>query len=403
MTQAARQRPDTGSSAVYEAPWAFTDDHLQWQRTVADFCADVVADGAADRSINGRFDPDLVRAAGKLGVFGLLAPEPHGGGADLRTLCLATEELATVDSSLAVTLHVQAISVALFTHLARGRDELLAEVLPGAASGEDFISFGLTEPSGGSDAGNIATTARRAGDDWVINGSKQFITNSGTPFSRYVILFAATGSASNGHRAPVSAFLVPLDAPGVTVGPSYAKLGWRASDTHPLYFDDVRVPGDALLGVAGKGYRDALEFLTWARIPIAAMSLGLTRGCLADTRRFVDDRESFGKPLAGFQGVAFQIADIAAAVATCRVLTYDAAWKYDRGLPIEREAAIAKLVTSELANKAAYTATQLQGGYGFIQETDATRHYQDARILTIAEGTSEVQRLLIARGLGLPV
>lgn len=401
MTRATQQSPDT--SAVYEVPWAFTDEHLLWQRTVAEFVADVVRDGATERSINGRFDPDLVREAGKLGAFGLLAPEPHGGGADLRTLCLAAEEIATVDSSLAVTLHVQAISVALFVHLARGRDELIDEVLPGIASGEDFISFGLTEPSGGSDAGNIATSARREGDDWLINGSKQFITNSGTPFSRYVILFAATGEKANGHRAPVSAFLVPLDAPGVTVGPSYDKLGWRSSDTHPLFFDDVRVPADALIGVENKGYGDALGFLTWARIPIAAMSLGLARGCLTDTRRFIDDRESFGKPLGGFQGVAFQTADIAAAVATSRVLTYDAAWKYDHGLPIEREAAIAKLVASELANKAAYTATQLQGGYGFIQETDATRHYQDARILTIGEGTSEVQRLLIARGLGLPI
>jgi short-chain 2-methylacyl-CoA dehydrogenase len=408
MAQATRLHGDTGSrdtdpSAVYEVPWAFDDHHLQWQRTVAAFVRDVVADGAADRSINARFDPDLVRAAGRLGAFGLLAPEPHGAGADLRTLCLAAEEVSTVDSSLAVTMHVQAISVALFAHLAQDRPELLAEVLPGAASGEAFISFGLTEPSGGSDAGNIATTARRDGTDWVINGSKQFITNSGTPFSRYVILFAASGEKEGAGRAPVSAFLVPLDAPGVTVGPAYAKLGWRASDTHPLYFDDVRVPAEALLGAEGKGYREALAFLTWARIPIAAMSLGLARGCLTDTRRFIADRESFGKPLAGFQGVAFQTADIAAAVATARVLTYDAAWKYDQGLPIEREAAIAKLVASELANKAAYTATQLQGGYGFIQETDATRHYQDARILTIGEGTSEVQRLLIARGMGLPV
>ena len=276
-------------------------------------------------------------------------------------------------------------------------------MLPRAASGEDFISFGLTEPSGGSDAGNIATSARRDGDDWVINGSKQFITNSGTEFSRHVILFAATGDKVDGRRAPISAFLVPLDAPGVVVGPEYAKLGWRSSDTHPLFFDDVRVPGTALLGTEGAGYREALGFLTWARIPIAAMSLGLARGCLSDTLRFVSERESFGRPLAGNQGVAFQVADIAAAVATARVLTYDAAWKYDRGLPIEREAAVAKLVASELANKAAYTATQLQGGYGFIEETAATRHYQDARILTIGEGTSEVQRLLIARGLGLPL
>ena len=394
----------------YGVPWALDDHHREWQRAMREFCSREVAPGAAQRSIAGEFDADLARAAGRLGAYGLLAPERFGGGgADLRTLCLAAEELARVDSSLAVTVHVQAISVALLAHLAADRDDLLREVLPAACTGETFVSFGLTEPAGGSDAGNIATTARRDGDDWVLNGAKQFITNSGTPFSRYVILFAASGEAvtpsslAARNRRPVSAFLVPLDAPGVTVGGPYPKLGWRASDTHPLYFDEVRLPADALLGDEGRGYREALGFLTWARLPIAAMSTGLALGCLDDTRRFVADRTSFGTPLGGHQGVAFQLADIAALASTARVMTYDGAWKYDRGLPIAKEAATAKLVASEAANKAAYLATQLEGGYGFMQDTAATRHYQDARILTIGEGTSEVQRLLIARGLGLPV
>lgn len=405
MTQTAHPHADPGvDTGGYAVPWAFEPEHHDWQRTVRDFCADVVAGGATERSIEGRFDPELVRAAGRLGAFGLLAPERlGGGGADLRTLCLAAEELATVDSSLAVTVHVQAISVALLVHLAADREDLLREVVPAAAGGETFISFGLTEPSGGSDAGNIATNARRTADGWVINGAKQFITNSGTPFSRYVLLFAATGEGGRKGRPAVSAFLVPLDAPGVTVGPPYAKLGWRASDTHPLYFDDVHVPADALLGTEGRAYREALQFLTWARIPIAAMSVGVARGCLADTLRFVKDRQSFGAPLGGYQAVAFQTADIAALAGMARVMTYDAAWKYDHGRPIEQEAAVAKLMASEAANKAGYIATQLQGGYGFIQETAATRHYQDARILTIGEGTSEVQRMLIARGLGLSV
>jgi short/branched chain acyl-CoA dehydrogenase len=389
----------------YELPWAFSDDHLQWQKVLRTFAQETVAPGAAERSIAGRFDPDLAAAAGRLGAYGVLVdPEFGGGGGDLRMACLAAEELATVDSSLAVTVHVQAISLALLAHLAPDRTDLLHEILPSACTGQTFVSFGLTEPSGGSDAGVIGTVARRDGDDWVINGAKQFITNSGTPFSRYVIVFAATGEVTGERgRAPVSAFLVPLDAAGVTVGGPYPKLGWRASDTHPLFFDDVRVPGEALLGDEGRGYREALRFLTWARLPIAAMSAGLVRGCLADTLRFIDDRRSFGKPLSAHQGVAFQVADIAALASTARVMTYDGALKYDSGLPIEREAAIAKLVASEAANKAAYLATQLQGGYGFIQETAATRHYQDARILTIGEGTSEVQRMLIARGLGLAV
>lgn len=388
----------------YPLPWAFTQEHLQWQAVLQSFCREAVEPAAAERSINGRFDTDLALEAGRLGVYGVLVdPEYGGGGGDLRTACLAAEEIATVDSSLAVTVHVQAISLALLAHLAGDRPDLLREVLPDACTGRTFVSFGLTEPGGGSDAGAIATTARRSGDDWIINGSKQFITNSGTPLSRYVILFAATGEAIGGARAPVSAFLVPLDAEGVTVGALYPKLGWRASDTHPLFFDAVRVPGDALLGEEGRGYREALRFLTWARLPIAAMSTGLVRGCLADTLRFVGDRRSFGRPLGSHQAVAFQIADMVALGSTARVLTYDGALKYDSGQSIEREAATAKLVASEAANKAAYLATQLQGGYGFVQETASTRHYQDARILTIGEGTSEVQRMLIARGVGLDV
>jgi alkylation response protein AidB-like acyl-CoA dehydrogenase len=299
-------------------------------------------------------------------------------------------------------VHVQAIVAALLQHLTADRPDLRRDVLPGAAAGTTFVSIGLTEPGGGSDAGNIATVARQDGSDWIINGAKQFITNSGTPFSRYVILMAAVGGNVNG-RPPVSAFLVPLDAPGVTVGNKYPKLGWRSSDTHPLFFDDVRLPADALISAPGRGYRDVLEFLTWARLPIAAMSTGLATGCLADTMRFVRERRSFGKPLGEHQGVAFQVSEIAALAATARTLTYDGAWKYDHGRPIREAAAIAKLVASEAANKAAYLATQVQGGYGFIEETAATRHYQDARILTVGEGTSEVQKLLIARSLGLPV
>lgn len=392
----------TEAGPITDVPWALTDEHRAWRKTVREFAREVVAPEAAVRSIEGRFDPELVRAAAKLGVFGLLVPQHlGGGGADLRTLCIAIEEFAVVDSSFAVTVHVQAISAALLAHLAGDRPDL-RDLIAGAAGGQTFVSFGLTEPSGGSDAGNVATSARRDRQDWVINGAKQFITNSGTPFSRYVILFASTAAGRPG-RPQVSALLVPLDAPGVSVGAPYAKLGWRSSDTHPLYFDDVHVPGEALLGSEGTGYREALRFLTWARLPIAAMGVGVARGSLDDTLRFVRERTSFGQPLGSHQGVAFGVADIAAMASTARILTYDAAWKYDHGQPIDDEAAIAKLMASELANRAAYQATQLQGGYGFIQETSATRHYADARILTIGEGTSEVQRMLIARSLGLKV
>src|SRR5688500_7792987 len=295
-----------------DLPWCFADEHLAWQKTIQEFCQRVVAPGVIQRDLRGELDPDLIGEVGRLGAFGLRVPEAYGGsGADLRSMCIAAEELAVLDSSLAVTVHVQAISASLFHHLAS--EDLRAEYLPSMASGEAFCAFGVTEPTGGSDAGNMGPRARRDGSVWVIDGAKQFITNTGTPFSKYVILFAAhdrDGSEPAGSRAPISAFLVPLDAPGVTVGPKYPKMGWRSSHTHPLDFDRVRVPAPPLLRQEGRGYREALAFLTWARIPIAAMSTGLARGCLEATLEFVASRESFGKPLTSYQAVAFGVADL---------------------------------------------------------------------------------------------
>jgi alkylation response protein AidB-like acyl-CoA dehydrogenase len=401
----------SGQTIDLDLPWCFTDEHRAWRKSLREFCERKIAPTAAQRNIDACFDAGLMSSLGDLGVYGLLTGCSNGEMAgDMRSFCLTIEELARVDSGVAVTVHVQAIAATLFEHLAS--DEQRRELLPGMASGTTFISFGLTEPTGGSDAGNIATTATRKDGGWVISGAKQFITNSGTPFSRFIILFAAGGAADTpgaagtpGRRGrlPVSAFLVPLDAPGVTVGPSYPKLGWRTSDTHPLYFDDVEVPDSALLGEEGRGYGEALRFLTWARLPIASMSVGLAQGCLEETLAFVGSRTSFNQPLGGLQGVAFQVADIAAKTATARTLTYDAAWRYDHGHPYDQEAAICKLMASELANQVAYTATQLHGGYGFMDDSAVTRHYADARILTIGEGTSEIQRLLIARSLGLPI
>ncbi len=389
-----------------DLPWCFNEEHRAWRKTVRQVSEQLLAPTVVERNINATFDPQIVAALGELGAFGMLVRAENGGSeGDMRSFCLMIEELARIDSGVAVTVHVQAISAALFQHLAT--QEQAEGLLPGMASGEIFCSFGLTEPTGGSDAGNQSTRARRAGngsgDGWVINGAKEFITNSGTPNSRYVILFAASGDPARAGRPPVSTFLVPLDAPGVTVGPLYPKLGWRTADTHPLYFDDVVVPDSALLGEEERGYGEALRFLTWARMPIASMSVGLAQGCLEETLTFVESRSSFNQPLGSFQGVAFQVADIAAKTATARTLTYDACYKYDHGHPYDQEAAIAKLVASELANQVAYTATQLHGGYGFMDDSAVTRHYADARILTIGEGTSEIQRLLIARSLGLPI
>jgi short/branched chain acyl-CoA dehydrogenase len=386
------------------APWSGMEEHGAWRRTVSDFANEVVRPLVRDRTDDSGFEDEIVPRLGELGVFGLRVSERYGGtggtGGEVTNVCIALEELARIDSSVAATVHTQAVTLALFDHLAT--DEQKRDILPSAVKGEQFVCFALTEPTGGSDAGNISTRARRDGDGWVLNGSKIFITNSGTPRSRYAVLFAATSEGRPG-RPGVSAFLVPLDTPGVTVAAAHHKLGWRHSDTHPIFLDDVRLPATALLGTEHRGYPEALSFLTWSRFPIAAISTGLAQGCLDDTVEFVAQRSSFNRGLGEHQAVAFTVAEMAAKVATARALTYDGCYRADNGLPIERAAAVAKLVASELANEVAYQATQLHGGYGFMEETAVTRHYRDARILTIGEGTSEVQKLLIARSYGLPV
>lgn len=401
MTTQTDSRPRPAGIDL-DIPWALDDDRRTWRRTVREFAEKVIAPGATERDLEHRFDPDLVPKLAELGLFGMRVSEAHGGSlSDMTSFCLAIEELARVDSGVAVTVHVAAISAALLEHL--GSEEQVRDLLPLAASGEAMVCFGLTEPSSGTDAGNIATHAKRDGDGWVLNGAKQFITNAGTPMATHVIVFASTGEANGNGRRPVSAFLVPTDAPGFTVAPAYPKLGWHSSDTRPLFFEDVRLPAAALLGSEGRGYGEALRFLTWARLPIAAMSVGLSQACLDLTVEFVKDRESFGQPLSEHQYVAFNVADMAAQTAMARTVTYDACWKYDHGVNYDQEAAICKFMASEIANQVSYRATQLHGGYGFIDETAVTRHYRDARILTIGEGTSEVQRMLIARSLGLPV
>ena len=381
-------------------PWALNDDHRAWRGVMREFCRRMVAPGAGQRSGQKELDLELVRAVGDLGVFSLLLPS-DGGRGDLRSICIALEELAAVDGSLAVTVHVQAMNTMMFELFTRDRPDLREPLLSDAARGDALLAFALTEPSGGSDAGNIATRAVRRDDSWILTGSKQFITNCGTARSRAALVFATTGERIGTARPPVSLFFVPLDSQGVTVAPGYDKLGWRASDTHPLFFDDVCLPPSALIGEEGAGYRTALSGLTFARIPFAAMGLGLARSCLDETLVFASGRESFGRPLASHGSYAAAVSDMAADVALARLTVYDAAWKYDQGLSIDHEAAVAKLTVTELANKVAYAATQLHGGYGFIRESAVTRHYEDARVLTIAEGTSEIQRLLIARHLGL--
>lgn len=383
--------------AFASTPWAEDEDMLEWRRTVRAFAEKEVAPGAVERSRRSETPDEIFSRLADLGIFGLRVSKEFGGtDAGLTPLCIALEELARVDSSTAATAHTQGVVVGLLDHM--GTDEQKAEIMPSAVAGESILCFALTEPSGGSDAGGMESRAVRDGDDWILNGAKQFITNSGTPRSRYALAFASTGAP--GERK-VSGFLVPLDAEGVTVAPKYDKLGWRGSDTHPVFFEDVRLPASAMLGEEGRGFRDAAAFLVWSRLPIAAISTGLAQACLEETIEFISDRDSFGKRLTEHQAIAFDVAEMSAKLDLARAITYDGCYRFDNGYAFDQQAAMAKLMASEIANEVAYRATQLHGGYGFVDETAVTRHYRDARILTIGEGTSEVQRIVLARSLGL--
>jgi short-chain 2-methylacyl-CoA dehydrogenase len=393
------QSQRAAGTAAIDVPWCLTDEQVAWGDAVARFAARVVAPVAGENFIAERFPEELVPEFAKLGLFGIRIPAKYGGAdAGVTDLIVAVEQLARVDGSTAGTVHLQAINSAFLAQI--GTEEQVGDIIPRAVRGESFIAVAITEPSGGSNARNMRTVARRDGGDWLINGAKQFISNAGTPYSEWVILMAVTGGAGE-PKPEISAFLVPLNAPGVEVGPGYKKLGFRSSDTRQLFFEDVRVPASALLGEQGTGYRRALELLSWARISAAATATGLAQGCLDATLRFVHERESFGVRLGQHQYVAFACADLAAMTATCRLLTYDASWRADHDLPYEREASIAKYMTTELANKVAYLATQLHGGDGYMLDSPVARHFADLRLQTIIEGTSEMQRLIIARSLGL--
>ncbi len=378
-----------------------TEEQESFRRTVREFAEEVVRPRAVEFDRTGEFPLDIVRRMGELGLFGIPFPEEWDGqGADLTTLCLAIEELGRVDSSVAITLEagvgLGAMPIFLF-----GTQEQKRRWLPPLCRGEALGAFGLTEPGGGSDAGATRTTARLEGGEWVIDGSKAFITNSGTAITSLVIVTAVTGERPDG-RKEISAIVVPAGTPGLTVGPSYRKLGWHASDTHELTFSNCRVPEDHLLGERGKGFSQFLRILDGGRVAIAALAVGLTQGCLDESVSYARERTAFGRPIGAFQALQFKLADMRVAVETARLATYRAAWLRDRGRPFTAEALIAKLHASEVAVAAAREAVQVHGGSGYIDDVPVARFYRDAKILEIGEGTSEIQRLLIARDLGLP-
>ncbi len=385
-----------------------SDEHEEFRAAVRDFAQAEVAPYCAAWDEEHRFPVELVPKMGELGLFGLTAPEELGGqDGDFVSLCVAIEELGRVDQSVGITLSA-GVGLGITPILAFGTPEQQQRWLPDLVAGRTLAAFGLTEPDAGSDTRATRTRARRDGEEWVVDGAKSFITNSGTPITSVVTVTARTGEGADGDPE-ISAVLVPAGTPGFTVDPSYRKLGWRASDTHGLTFADCRVPAANLLGEQGAGLRQFLAILDGGRIAIAALALGLARACLELATDYARTRTAFGRPIGAHQGVAFPLADLAVAVEAGRALTYRAAWlkdEHDAGrrtaAEVRQAAAIAKLHTSEAAVAAARTATQVLGGNGFMEECPAARFYRDAKILEIGEGTSEVQRMVVARGLGLP-
>jgi alkylation response protein AidB-like acyl-CoA dehydrogenase len=370
------------------------------RQTVREFAVEVVAPVIGHYYERNEFPYEIVGQMGKMGLFGLPFPDEYGGmGGDYFALCIALEELARIDSSVAITLEA-GVSLGAMPIFRFGTEEQKQEWLPRLCTGEMLGAFGLTEPGGGSDAGATRTTARLDGDEWVLNGTKAFITNSGTDITGFVTVTAVTGEQANG-RKEISAILVPSDTPGFTVSKKYSKVGWNASDTRELSFDDCRVPAANLIGERARGYAQFLSILDEGRIAIAALSVGLAQGCVDESVRYAKDREAFGRPIGQNQAIAFKIADMDVRASTARLAYYRAAERMLRGEPFKREAAIAKLYASEIAVTNAREATQVHGGYGFMNEFPVARMWRDSKILEIGEGTSEVQRILIARELGL--
>jgi short-chain 2-methylacyl-CoA dehydrogenase len=376
-----------------------TDEQEMLRRTVAEFTRQVVAPVSAHHDATATFPYEVVRQMGDMGLFGLPFPEEYGGmGGDYFTLCLAIEELARVDQSVAITLEA-ACSLGAMPVYRFGTETQKQHWLPVLCSGEALGAFGLTESEAGSDAGGTRTTARLEDDQWVINGSKSFITNSGTTLTRLVTVTAVTDP--DDERRRISSILVEVPTDGFVVDAAYDKVGWHASDTHPLSFHDVRVARENLLGERGRGYANFLQILDEGRIAIAALAVGAAQGCVDQSVAYANSREAFGRTIGRNQSIAFKIADMEVRTHVARCAYYDAAARMLAGRPFKKEASIAKLVASNAAMDNARDATQVFGGYGFMNESVVARHYRDSKILEIGEGTSEMQRMLIARLVGV--
>jgi alkylation response protein AidB-like acyl-CoA dehydrogenase len=374
-----------------------TDEQRQMRDLVREFARNEVEPGAAERDQQETFPIEIVKKMGELGLFGLPIPQDYGGlGADALTWALVMEELGRADSSVAVTLSV-ASGLAGGMVVRYGTDEQQQHWLPPIAAGEMLAGFALTEPSGGSDVKALRTTARLADGSWTIDGSKAFITNSGTPITGFLVVACRTDDPPR----DVSTIIVPADTDGLEIGSEYAKMGWRSTDTHEVVFQGCRVPEANLLGERGRGLRQCLGSLDDGRISIAAISVGLAQACLDASLKYAQEREAFGRPIGAYEAIAFKLADMRVAIESARLLTWEAAWTKDEGRDYAAAAAAAKLRASDVANVCAREAIQIHGGYGYTEEFPVSRYYRDAKVLEIGEGTSEVLRLVLARDMGL--
>lgn len=385
-------------------PGMLPDEYESLRASVAKFADDEVAPVSAEADAKHEFLYAQVAKMGQMGLFGLPFDEEYGGmGGDYFALCLAIEEIARVNQSLAITLEA-GVSLGAMPIYRFGTEDQKRQWLPTLTDGSGLAAFGLTEPEAGSDAGGTRTRARLADGTWTINGSKCFITNSGTDITRLVTVTAVTGTkkGTDGKDRPeISTIIVPCDTPGFTAEPAYDKVGWNSSDTHPLTFDGAQVPEENLLGERGRGYANFLRILDEGRIAVAALSVGAAQGCVDEAVSYAKQRRTFGRPIADYQGISFKIARMEARVVAARSAYYLAASRMIAGLPFKKEAAIAKLVAGDAAMDNARDATQVFGGYGFMNEYLVARHYRDSKILEVGEGTSEVQLMLIGRELGL--
>ncbi|MFI2739319.1 acyl-CoA dehydrogenase family protein [Streptomyces sp. NPDC018711] len=372
------------------------------RKAVEDFARTAVAPAIGDLYKRDAFPYDLVAEMGRMGLFGLPFAKEYGGqGRDFLALCLALEELARVDTSVAITLSA-GVSLGAMPLYRFGTPEQKESWMPQLCAGEALSAFGLTEPGGGTDVASLTTTAVRDGDEWVINGAKSFITNSGTDITRLVTVTAVTGVRSDG-RQEASTVVVPSGTPGFEVAPLYSKAGWNSSDTHELSFTDVRVPAGNLLGQEGRGLAQFLSVLDESRIAISAVGTGIAQGCVDESVRHAKERMAFGRSIGANQAVQFKIADMEVRAHSARLAYYQAVTKMLRGEPFGKEASMAKLIAANAAMDNARDATQIFGGYGCLNDYPVARFYRDAKVLEVGEGTSEVQRMLVARGLGLPV